>query len=348
MSLKLQLIALEEGSVLTAKPQISVVVPVYNTKAYLRRCVDSLLKQSFQDLEIILVDDGSKDGSGELADELCLLDQRIRCVHQKNAGLSAARNTGVAHATGDFIGFVDSDDWCEPQMYERLYKLIRDHEGVDLAICGVKDQYPHKAEVPAALPDRIMSPEEVFEDICLNKTLMVGIPPRLYPRWLMQEVSSPVGYAHEDAYMLLDLLMRLKSVAVCTDPLYVYFHNSSSITSASYGKASLDNIVAWERVQEQLKTWRSQEEWPSLHEALKFRVFWAYFAALDDMVLAKQAQVDPADKNKVISYLLSHKQEILAHPAVSRARKLAIRALSCGLIFYRLLVILQARRQRLY
>jgi hypothetical protein len=103
-------------------PSISVVVPIYNVERYLRQCVDSLLAQTLKDIEIILVDDGSPDSSGAIADEYADTYDNVICIHQNNSGLGPARNTGIAHAHGDYIGFVDSDDWAEPQMFERLYR----------------------------------------------------------------------------------------------------------------------------------------------------------------------------------------------------------------------------------
>jgi glycosyltransferase EpsJ len=102
-------------------PSVSVVVPIYNVERYLRQCVDSLLAQTLKNIEIILVDDGSPDSSGAIADEYADAYGNVICIHQNNSGLGPARNTGIAHAHGDYIGFVDSDDWAEPQMFEHLY-----------------------------------------------------------------------------------------------------------------------------------------------------------------------------------------------------------------------------------
>lgn len=104
------------------KPKVSIVVPIYNVEKYLKNCVDSLLNQTLEDIEIILVDDGSPDKSGEIADEYMRNEKRIKVVHQSNAGLGPARNSGMAVATGEYIGFIDSDDWTQPEMFERLYE----------------------------------------------------------------------------------------------------------------------------------------------------------------------------------------------------------------------------------
>lgn len=117
------------------KPRVSIVVPIYGVEKYLEQCVDSLLDQTLQDIEIILVDDGSPDHSGEIADDYAKRDARVKVIHQKNAGLGPARNAGMAIATGEYVGFVDSDDWVLPGMYEELYKTaIRD--GADIVVSG--------------------------------------------------------------------------------------------------------------------------------------------------------------------------------------------------------------------
>ena len=103
-------------------PRISVIVPVYNVEQYLPRCVESILAQTYENLEILLVDDGTKDNSGAICDAYARQDARVKAIHKKNGGLSSARNAGIDAATGEYLSFVDSDDWIEPQMYERLYE----------------------------------------------------------------------------------------------------------------------------------------------------------------------------------------------------------------------------------
>ena len=118
-------------------PVISIIVPVYNVEQYLRRCVDSILAQTFTDFECILIDDGSPDNCPAICDEYAERDNRIIVIHQKNAGVSAARNAGLDLARGEWIGFVDSDDWCDPGMYEFLYKNAITNQ-VDISICGFR------------------------------------------------------------------------------------------------------------------------------------------------------------------------------------------------------------------
>lgn len=115
---------------------LSVIVPVYKVEPYLRRCVDSIRNQTYKNLQIILVDDGSPDRCGEICDAYAEIDERIIAVHQKNRGLSGARNTGLRYAKGEYVAFVDSDDWIAPTMYETLVRMIEKND-LDIARCGI-------------------------------------------------------------------------------------------------------------------------------------------------------------------------------------------------------------------
>ena len=119
-------------------PRVSVVVPIYNVEPYLKKCVESLLSQTLEDIEILLVDDGSPDRCGEIADEYAAREPRVKAFHQKNAGLGPARNTGIEHATGEYVGFVDSDDWVDSQMFERLYSAAAKCDA-DIVVGGHRD-----------------------------------------------------------------------------------------------------------------------------------------------------------------------------------------------------------------
>lgn len=118
---------------------ISVIVPVYKAEKYIERCICSILRQTFQNIEVILVDDGSPDKSGEICDMWALKDKRIKVIHQKNAGAGAARNAGLRVAKGEYIGFVDSDDWIEPQMYEVMYNAIEKYSA-DVGMCNISSR----------------------------------------------------------------------------------------------------------------------------------------------------------------------------------------------------------------
>lgn len=134
------------------KPPLSIIIPVYNTGEYLRACVDSITAQTYSNLEIIIVDDGSESFTAELCDELAAGDSRIKVIHKKNEGVSIARNTGLDAASGEFLGFIDSDDTIEPQMFERMLETIR-QSGAQIAMCDAVTIYSNRPDEPDTLPD---------------------------------------------------------------------------------------------------------------------------------------------------------------------------------------------------
>lgn len=125
----------KSGKVVAEEPLISVIVPVYNVEKYLDKCVDSIVNQTYKNLEIILVDDGSPDNCPKMCDDWARKDKRIRVIHKKNGGVSSARNLGINNANGECIGFVDSDDWIEKKYIQKLYETLI-QEGADIALCG--------------------------------------------------------------------------------------------------------------------------------------------------------------------------------------------------------------------
>lgn len=133
-------------------PQVSIIIPVYNTGDYLRACVDSITAQTYRNLEIIIVDDGSESFTAELCDELAANDSRIKVIHKKNEGVSIARNTGLDAASGEFLGFIDSDDTIEPQMFERMLEAIH-QSGAQIAMCDAVTVYSNRPDEPDTLPD---------------------------------------------------------------------------------------------------------------------------------------------------------------------------------------------------
>lgn len=314
-------------------PLISVVVPVYKVEKYLDRCVESICAQTYENLEIILVDDGSPDSCPALCDAWAARDARIVVVHKQNGGLSDARNAGVMAAHGAYIGFVDSDDYLAPTMYEALYSHLCE-TGADIAICGIADVYSDHTEQPTSLIHATMTSEEALSDMLLNKTLTVCVPPRLYPAWLLHEVPQPVGMTHEDSWTVCDFFTKVKRVAVDTTPRYFYWHAQDTITTNQKTRARNDLIDAWEHNRRVVK-----QHFPRLMNDVMFRCFWAHFDVLDGMILSNFP--DDKRKHEIISWLKKHKRDILQHPTVNAKRKIALCALCVSEKLYEKLVFAQ-------
>lgn len=210
---------------------VSVVVPVFNVAAYLTECVDSVLTQSYSAFELILVDDGSTDGSAELCDDFARTDPRIRVLHQANSGLSGARNAGLAAATGETVSFLDGDDWWERTFLQLLVQALDDHPDAGLAMSSYA-RVP--GEIWHAPLDRIgvLTPDESVDHFAgPHHTLFVMACAKVYRREVLDGVTFPRGRLHEDEYTTHRILMRTPVVLV-PEPLYLYRQRPSGITGS--------------------------------------------------------------------------------------------------------------------
>ncbi len=230
---------------------ISVIIPVYGVEKYLARCVDSVLAQTYADLEVILVDDGSPDNCPAICDAYAARDERVRVHHQPNAGLSAARNAGLDTAGGAYVGFVDSDDYIAPDMYEKLYAALRD-TGADMSLCGYQyvDEAGKICRTLPPLPRRTMTPEEIFAlmEKPAQEWRYVTAVNRLYKRELFEGLRFRPGKLYEDEFLAPWVLGRCAAVAVVPDEPYFYVQHTGSITNAPITIRRLDAVEAyWER-----------------------------------------------------------------------------------------------------
>ena len=199
-------------------PLVSVVVPVYKVEKYLDKCVSSLVCQELKDIEIILVDDGSPDTCPAMCDAWAQRDCRIRVVHKENGGLSDARNAGVAVARAPYVGFVDSDDYVAPSMYQVLYENMIE-TGADLSICGMNSCYANKTIVHDKGDLRVVTAEEALKFTLLGSACAVL---RLYPIDLARGVPFPKGKTSEDAFTGVEFLSHVKKVVIDPSPLYCW------------------------------------------------------------------------------------------------------------------------------
>ena len=213
---------------------ISVIVPVYNVEAYLARCVDSILAQTYSNLEIILVDDGTKDSSDRICDAYAEKDARIRVIHKANGGLSSARNAGIDIARGEYIGFVDSDDWIEPDTYETMLELAL-RENAKLVCAGRYDVQSETGEKTVGLchpRQETVSGEEMVRRIFTWENCDSASWDKLYHRSLFRQIRFPEGKIVEDVPIMYLIVLDAGRVALLDKPVYNYFHRPGSITTA--------------------------------------------------------------------------------------------------------------------
>ena len=220
-------------------PKISIIVPVYNVEKYLRKCVDSILNQTFKDFELILVDDGSIDTSGKICDEYNLKDNRIKVIHKENGGLSSARNAGLDIAQGEYIGFVDSDDWIELDMYEELYKICKEND-TDVGIVGIN--YGGASEKKKSKKIEIYSNKLILDDLVYNKGKEITWPAwnKLWLKKVIGESRFKEGRIYEDGLFLYSLSFKIKKVAKIDYEAYNYRMDNESITRSKISKKQVD------------------------------------------------------------------------------------------------------------
>ena len=230
-------------------PMISIVVPVYNMEKHLDCCMDSLINQTYQNTEIIIVDDGSTDESSIMCDNYGNNSTNIKVIHKKNGGLSSARNAGISAARGAYIGFVDSDDYVHPKMYERLLAEIAE-TGADIAVCQFKyvneknDDYIDKNEGKRICTN---SPKESLRNLMnCNQMVNSGIMcDKLFDIKLFENLRFPEGRYHEDEFIIHHLFGKATRITYISDVLYYYRMREGSITSR-YSLKNADMLLAHE------------------------------------------------------------------------------------------------------
>lgn len=262
---------------------LSIIVPVYKVEPYIRRCIDSILTQTFRDFEVILVDDGSPDNCPAICDEYAEKDSRVRVIHKKNGGISDARNAGLDVAQGEYIGFVDSDDFIHPQMYEIMLRVIQ-KSSADLLQCNLigvsanqEVKYPtieHDTEI------KIYDAKAVVDQFYpYFWQIMPGYMwCKVFRHQVLDGIRFPVGKYFEDIAILLPILNRCKTVATIDIPLYYYVSNSDSITRQKVtAKHVNDHLnvyqmhISFFRDRNQEQFYRAEEAFFSIFALYKFQ-----------------------------------------------------------------------------
>ncbi len=225
--------------------EISIVVPVYKVEAFLNRCVDSILAQSFTDFELILVDDGSPDNCGKICDEYAEKDKRIKVIHQENSGVSAARNAGIDTARGEWLVFIDSDDWVHPDYLRILHNTAMEQDA-DLVACRYETVYDG-TEVDDSPISPMPSADTVEEYWVGDRTGASSPWCKLYRRILFNELRFPVGKLEEDEFVTYKVLFCCNKIAVVDNAMYYYFVNKDGLSKTNHIRRLPDALEAFSR-----------------------------------------------------------------------------------------------------
>ena len=235
---------------------ISVIIPVYKAEKYLQRCIDSILAQTYKNLEIILVDDGSPDNSGKICDEYRDKDRRIVVIHKPNGGVSSARNAGLKVATGEYIGFVDGDDYIKPEMYAVLLNNLVENDA-DISICGFANEVaPGKFE--AYCKENVqttLSQYEQMECLLQNKLFSCSCCDRIFKKELVTDVWFDENITHyEDLLYLWNVMKKSNKAVFTSEPYYYYCTNEGSASTSAFSDKQMSMIDVCETIFNEVKS----------------------------------------------------------------------------------------------
>ena len=289
--------------------KLSIIVPVYNVEKYLRECVDSILNQKFQDFELILVNDGSSDSSGLLCDEYSDKDTRIKTLHKKNGGQSSARNMGIDIAVGDYIGFVDSDDWIHENMYEKLIKHGFEY-GSDIVACNFWVMKKDGGFEPynKNTKNYEFTQSEAMAEIYKNKILTFSPCNKIYKSHLFNKLKFIEGIILEDKDISYKLIYNSNKVSYIEECLYFYRYNNESTLRRSFSNKRLDEY----KVQVDMYNFY-KKNYPEISELVYYDVFdigsylYSQIKAFNDNNLREYNYLLEFDKDILIN-LINNKQ----------------------------------------
>lgn len=231
---------------------ISVIVPVYKVEAYLDKCITSITAQTHKNLEIILVDDGSPDNCPQMCDKWAAKDTRIRVVHKINGGLSDARNAGIDVAVGDYIAFVDSDDWLEPEMYGIMLAALK-AEHADISACNILSCFPERRVAWGCQEYTTGDSEKILSLLYRDTAYPVSAWNKIYRRELWNDLRFPKGKICEDAFTTYQLVDKASKIVQIPEALYCYRIREDSIMTSAFSHKRMDEEEAWRRNYEFVK-----------------------------------------------------------------------------------------------
>ncbi len=273
-------------------PKVSLIVPIYKVEAYLAKCLDSIVNQTLKDLQIILVDDGSPDNCGVICDEYAIRDNRITVVHKQNQGLSAARNDGISLVNSEYFAFVDSDDWCEPDMCEKMYACAKEND-LDILMVDHFCELGNRTVVQKFLPESFVTEDKKRLDRMTEVVICNHFPDENYPcstsfPWARLYHSRLLAYddvrfiptlrAHEDSLFNLYAYAHAKKVGYMPIPFYHYRYVASSIVH----KYNPDRVAIDTDIANQLYTFQQKyRPDPSFNQSRMSNIIWLFFRCND-------------------------------------------------------------------
>ena len=320
------------------EPKISIIVPVYNVEQYLERCVESILKQTVDNFELLLINDGSSDNSGQLCDELSRRDNRIRVLHIQNGGVSNARNLGIQSSRGEWISFIDSDDFVTEYYLETLLQPVEIDETIGFSI-GKLHHIQNGVVTPFQNTTSEVTgwnTEQTLKELLTTEKTSFFPVAKLFRKSLINDHKFNTRYhLAEDALFLTEVLLQTKCNTVFIDkPIYFYDHREGSATT-SVNQYVFDTVTVYQEIIHMVK-----KEFPNLQQELNNREYWSYITVYDKLIFANNKQFSEKEK-EYRRWILKHKKEIMKDQYFTKFRKIAIAFLSVSPFLYKKIVELK-------
>lgn len=291
---------------------ISVIIPVYNVEKYLKKCVDSVLKQDYINIEIILVDDGSTDSSGNICDEYSnKYPNKVKVIHKKNGGLSDARNYGIKKSSGKYLIFVDSDDWIEENTISYSYKEIIENNA-QIAVYGISiDQEGKKAKIKKPSEKRIISSKLAIIYLNSFRGIDVSACNKMFCREIFNNIEFPVGKLCEDYYIMYKLFENTKQIILIPEVFYHYYQRPNSIVRNS--NLNMDYLYAAEEEMKYLSKYNKD---------IEFAGITGYVFANITLYHMKYIKNIKNEKKELLKHMKKHKKSVLNNKYLPTVRKI--------------------------
>lgn len=307
--------------------KISVIIPMYKVEKYLKKCIESVIKQTYTNLEIILVDDGSPDNCGEICEEYKKKDSRIKVIHKENGGLSDARNKGIDVATGKYVTFIDSDDFIEKNYVEFLYNLIQKYNA-DISIGSHKIIYNNIIIDKSTYKEFSENSEKILEKILYDDGVDLSAWGKLYKIKLFDGIRFPKGRLYEDSATIYKLIHLANVIAVSSRPIYNYVMRNNSISQGDFNLKKMELITSTNEMTDFIK-----KEYPNLEMACNRRMMWAYLSTLSQ--LSKSKKRNKEVEKQLLYYIKKNRNKVLKDKKISNRDKIGIYVSMFGFKFYR-------------
>ncbi|MDT2737235.1 glycosyltransferase [Enterococcus pseudoavium] len=321
---------------------ISIIVPIFNAEKTLQRCLDSIKAQTYSDLEIILVNDGSKDNSLDICKRFAKEDDRFIIITQENLGAGKARNAGLRKAKGSYIGFVDSDDLIMPDMYEVLISNLIDMKA-EISAVRLSHFYDNDGNLDIKQctsnrsKPRLLNTKQALKEVLNGTNYGTHSVTKLFKKEIFNDIYFPDSSYGEDSSLIIDLFLKANYVVFEDTIMYYYIHNGQSSTEQFFNPKMFDIINTWEKNEKKIN-----RVFPDLDVDIHSRVCWAYFSVLDLMIKSNVENNYTETKN-IIRFLKKNMMFIIMKSNLTISRKVSGIGLLFNLNLYRLFTKLKLK-----